>query len=188
MVASQLKGWDYGPCEFLFIENVGNLVCPASYDLGESLRVVLLSVTEGEDKPLKYPKLFNTADVAVVTKMDLAEVCEYDHALACENMQSVRPGMRVFETSAKSGQGMAAWLDFLREQRQQARSRDGQRAMRVKVTDLGGGAVRGRHACKPADGSRLGDSLPPALFSDRRRPCHRRRRDTKPFPAATMQG
>ena len=116
MVASQLDGWDVGPCEFLFIENVGNLVCPASYDLGESLRAVLLSVTEGEDKPLKYPKLFHTADVAVITKMDLAEVCEFDGRLAHQNLQSVRPGIRTFETSAKCGSGMAAWLEFLREQ------------------------------------------------------------------------
>ena len=70
--------WDLGRLDFLFIENVGNLVCPSSYDLGEDLRVVLLSVTEGEDKPLKYPTIFNSADVAIVTKSDLAAAVEFD--------------------------------------------------------------------------------------------------------------
>jgi len=99
----------------LFIENVGNLVCPASYDLGEDLRLVLLSVTEGEDKPLKYPTIFNSADVAVVTKMDLAEVVEFDRAAARANIEAVRPGMQVFELSVKTGQGMKELLTYLRE-------------------------------------------------------------------------
>ena len=72
MVQNSLQGWDLNQLDFLFIENVGNLVCPSSYDLGEDLRLVLLSVTEGEDKPLKYPTIFNSADVAVITKLDLA--------------------------------------------------------------------------------------------------------------------
>src|ERR1700734_2495409 len=80
MVRDALEGWDLDQLDFLFIENVGNLVCPASYDVGEDLRVVLLSVTEGEDKPLKYPTIFNTADLAVLTKMDLAEAVEFDMA------------------------------------------------------------------------------------------------------------
>ena len=82
MVRKALEGWDLDQLDFLFIENVGNLVCPASYDVGEDLRVVLLSVTEGEDKPLKYPTIFNTADLAVLTKMDLAEAVEFDLAAA----------------------------------------------------------------------------------------------------------
>ncbi len=86
----------------LFIENVGNLVCPSSYDLGEDLRLVLLSVTEGEDKPLKYPTIFNTADAAVITKMDLSEAVEFDAAAADDNIQRVRPGMQVFKISAKT--------------------------------------------------------------------------------------
>ena len=73
MVQKAIEGWSVGNLDFLFIENVGNLVCPSSYDLGEDLRLVLISVTEGEDKPLKYPTIFNSADVAVITKMDLAE-------------------------------------------------------------------------------------------------------------------
>jgi hydrogenase nickel incorporation protein HypB len=78
MVDRALSGWETGDLDFLFIENVGNLVCPSSYDLGESLRLVLLSVTEGEDKPLKYPTIFNSADVAIITKMDLAQAVEFD--------------------------------------------------------------------------------------------------------------
>lgn len=107
------EGWDLGQLDFLFIENVGNLVCPSSYDLGEDLRVVLLSVTEGEDKPLKYPTIFNSADVAIVTKSDLAEAVEFDGEATRRNIQAVRPGMRVFQLSAKTGDGMEEYLEFL---------------------------------------------------------------------------
>ena len=117
MVAEHLAGWDLADLRYLFIENVGNLVCPTSWDLGESLRVALLSVTEGEDKPLKYPGLFNTADVAVITKIDLAEACEFDRGLARANLEAIRPGMRILETSAKTGQGLDAWLTELAERR-----------------------------------------------------------------------
>jgi hydrogenase nickel incorporation protein HypB len=113
MVERSLEGFPVEDLDVLFIENVGNLVCPSSYDLGESLRLVLLSVTEGEDKPLKYPTIFNTADVAVITKMDLAEAVEFDARAAHDNIQSVRPGMRVFEVSAKTGAGMDELLGFL---------------------------------------------------------------------------
>jgi hydrogenase nickel incorporation protein HypB len=113
MVRRALEGWEMKELDFLFIENVGNLVCPASYDLGEELRLVLLSVTEGEDKPLKYPTIFNTADVAVITKTDLATAVDFDGAAAHRNIQSVRPGMQVFEVSAKTGAGMDQWLRFL---------------------------------------------------------------------------
>jgi len=115
MVERALEGWSLEDLDILFIENVGNLVCPASYDLGEDLRLVLLSVTEGEDKPLKYPTIFNSADVAVVTKMDLAEVVEFDRAAARANIEAVRPGMQVFELSVKTGQGMKELLTYLRE-------------------------------------------------------------------------
>jgi hydrogenase nickel incorporation protein HypB len=101
--------------DFLFIENVGNLVCPSSYDLGENLRLVLISVTEGEDKPLKYPTIFNSADVAVVTKMDLAAAVEFDERAANANIQAVRPGMPVFQLSAKNGQGINDYLNFLEQ-------------------------------------------------------------------------
>lgn len=117
MVQKELVGWNWQALDFLFVENVGNLVCPTSWDLGESIRVALLSVTEGEDKPLKYPGLFNTADVAVITKMDLAGPCEFNRELALANIQQVRPGIRVFETSAKTGAGLTAWIEFLRNRR-----------------------------------------------------------------------
>jgi len=113
MVERALEGWEIGDLDFLFIENVGNLVCPSSYDLGENLRLVLLSVTEGEDKPLKYPTIFNSADVAVITKMDLAEAVEFDEETVKANIQAVRPGMRYFTVSAKTGAGLRDYLQFL---------------------------------------------------------------------------
>src|ERR1700674_568791 len=113
MIQKALDGWDIGKLDFLFVENVGNLVCPSSYDLGEDLRLVLLSVTEGEDKPLKYPTIFNSADVAVITKMDLAAAVDFNEPTLDQNIQSVRPGMRVFEISAKTGQGMEELLRYL---------------------------------------------------------------------------
>jgi hydrogenase nickel incorporation protein HypB len=100
----------------LFIENVGNLVCPASYDLGEGVRVVLLAVTEGEDKPLKYPKMFKTADVVLVTKRDLADAAGFDRVTALANVRGVAPQAEVMELSARTGQGMAAWYDYLTRQ------------------------------------------------------------------------
>jgi hydrogenase nickel incorporation protein HypB len=103
--------------DFLFIENVGNLVCPATFDLGEDLRLVLFSVTEGEDKPLKYPTIFNTADVAVITKIDLVTATGFDRQAAHRSIQAVRPGMEVFEVSAKTGSGMDPCLSFLRGRR-----------------------------------------------------------------------
>src|SRR5579859_3531087 len=87
MVQHALEGWDLHPLDFLFIENVGNLVCPSSYDLGESLRLVLMSVTEGEDKPLKYPTIFNSADVAVITKNELAAAVEFDWETARRSIE-----------------------------------------------------------------------------------------------------
>ncbi len=121
MVQKALEGWDLNELDFLFIENVGNLVCPASYDLGEDLRVVLISVTEGEDKPLKYPTIFNSADVAVVSKADLAEAVEFNWDMASKNIQAVRPGMPIFKLSAKSGEGMDQFLAFLAASRTEAR-------------------------------------------------------------------
>ena len=121
MVQSSLQEWNLGDLDFLFIENVGNLVCPASYGLGENLRFVLISVTEGEDKPLKYPTIFNSADVAIVTKMDLAAAVEFDWPSAYANIQAVRPGMQVFKLSAKSGEGMDEFLGFLQNQLKELR-------------------------------------------------------------------
>jgi hydrogenase nickel incorporation protein HypB len=113
MVGSALEGWELDDLDFLFIENVGNLVCPSSYDLGEDLRLVLMSVTEGEDKPLKYPTIFNSADAAVITKTDLAAAVEFDSDVAKRNIRSVRPGMNIFDVSAKSERGVKELLDHL---------------------------------------------------------------------------
>ena len=113
MIEKALAGWKLTELDFLFIENVGNLVCPSSYDLGEDLRLVLMSVTEGEDKPLKYPTIFNSADLAIITKMDLADAVEFDQETACRNIQAVRPGMEVLALSSKDGTGMDAYLERL---------------------------------------------------------------------------
>jgi hydrogenase nickel incorporation protein HypB len=117
MITRHLDGWELADLDYLFIENVGNLVCPSSYDLGEKIRVALLSVTEGEDKPLKYPTLFNSADAAVITKIDIAVPCGFDRDLALKNINEIRPGIRIFETSAKTGAGMEEWLGYLAEER-----------------------------------------------------------------------
>lgn len=122
MIETALGDWDPAQLDFLFIENVGNLVCPASYDLGESLRFVLMSVTEGEDKPLKYPTIFNSADVAVITKVDLADAVEFQWSLATHNIQAVRPGMEMLRLSAKTGSGMAECLAFLESRRAESRA------------------------------------------------------------------
>ncbi len=113
MVATALEGWQLEDLDYLFIENVGNLVCPSSYDLGENLRMVLLSVTEGEDKPLKYPGIFNTSDVAVITKWDLANAVEFDWDAAQRNILTVRPEMRIVRVSAKTGEGVGELLKLL---------------------------------------------------------------------------
>ena len=120
MVETAMKGWDTGKLDFLFIENVGNLVCPSSYDLGENIRMVLMSVTEGEDKPLKYPTIFNSADVAVITKMDLAGAVEFEEATAIANIEAVRPGMKIFKVSAKSGLGISDFMDYIAQLRAEA--------------------------------------------------------------------
>ena len=99
--------------KLLFIENVGNLVCPAAFDLGETFKVALLSTTEGEDKPVKYPTLFSQAPVVVLTKMDLAPHLEWSLAKCREYLRRIRPGVYIFELSARTGQGMDAWIEYL---------------------------------------------------------------------------
>lgn len=117
MVDNAVQDWNLTELDFLFIENVGNLVCPSSYDLGENLRLVLMSVTEGEDKPLKYPTIFNSADVALVTKMDLAAAAEFDEKAAYQNIQAVRPGMRILNVSVRTGLGVNEFVAYLQQQR-----------------------------------------------------------------------
>lgn len=113
MVSRAAKGLDLDSLDVLVIENVGNLVCPADYDLGEDLRVVLLSVTEGEDKPLKYPPMFHSADAAVITKTDIAAAAGFDREQALSNLSRISHHARIFELSAKTGAGMDQWIDFL---------------------------------------------------------------------------
>jgi len=113
MVAEAMKQLDLRALDLLIIENVGNLVCPASFDLGEAVRVVLHSVTEGEDKPLKYPPMFHSADVVVVTKTDMAAAAGFDRELALKNLRQASPRAKVFELSSKTGDGVKAWCDYL---------------------------------------------------------------------------
>ncbi|MEE4364266.1 MAG: hydrogenase nickel incorporation protein HypB [Desulfotignum sp.] len=101
--------------DLLIVENIGNLVCPAEFDIGEDARAVVLSVTEGEDKPLKYPLMFQVSDAAILNKVDLLPYLDFDAALAVDNMKKVHPGMPVFALSAKTGEGLEPWLDWLRD-------------------------------------------------------------------------
>ncbi len=113
MVAQAMSQLDWEGLNLLVIENVGNLVCPASYDLGESIRVVVLSVTEGEDKPLKYPTMFKTADVVLISKVDVTEAVGCDLDLAIENIRRVAPQAKLFQVSARTGVGLADWYQYL---------------------------------------------------------------------------
>ncbi len=114
MIHHAIDQLDLDHLDLLLIENVGNLVCPAAFDLGEDLFVVLLSTTEGEDKPLKYPVIFLKADVVVVNKSDLSDAVQFKRNEALKNIDSAAPKARVFETSARSGSGMEPWIDYLR--------------------------------------------------------------------------
>jgi hydrogenase nickel incorporation protein HypB len=111
-----LEAIDLSEARLLFIENVGNLVCPASWDLGEAAKIVLFSVTEGEDKPLKYPKMFRESRYAVLTKLDLLPYVPFDLDQAVAFARTVNPELRFFFTSARTGEGMDEWYDFLRRQ------------------------------------------------------------------------
>lgn len=113
MVTKALRDWDVGQLDALFIENVGNLICPAEYDLGEDLRVVLFSVTEGEEKPLKYPLAFHTAAVALITKTDLADAVGFDREAARRSLHAVNPDVTIIELSARTGSGVDEWIDLL---------------------------------------------------------------------------
>ncbi|WP_432138103.1 MULTISPECIES: hydrogenase nickel incorporation protein HypB [unclassified Streptomyces] len=110
-VRGHLDGWLPPTAELLFVENVGNLVCPAAYDLGEALRIVLMAVTEGEDKPLKYPTAFGSAHLVVVTKTDLAVAAGFDEDGFAGNVERVNPGVPVVRTSARTGEGVDALLE-----------------------------------------------------------------------------
>ncbi|MFO8040394.1 MAG: hydrogenase nickel incorporation protein HypB [Sodalinema sp.] len=115
-IAEATQKLDLTDIQLLIIENVGNLVCPAAYDLGETQRVVLLSTTEGEDKPLKYPTVFKSADVIVLNKIDIAEVVGFDRDRALENIRKIAPQAQILEVSARTGEGMAQWYEYLQHQ------------------------------------------------------------------------
>jgi hydrogenase nickel incorporation protein HypB len=115
-VRTALEALDLARVRLLFVENVGNLVCPASWDLGESAKIVVFSVTEGEDKPLKYPKMFRQSRYAVLNKIDLLPHLRFDLDRAVANAREVNPELRFFFTSALTGEGVAEWCDFLRAQ------------------------------------------------------------------------
>jgi hydrogenase nickel incorporation protein HypB len=113
MIEKHLEDWPLADLDLLFIENVGNLVCPSSYDLGENSKIVLLSVTEGEDKPLKYPSIFFKSDLFVLTKVDLLPYVPFSAELAEENARRVHPGMEIVRASAVAEGGLNAWLAWL---------------------------------------------------------------------------
>ncbi len=113
MIENHLDGWPAQGLELLFIENVGNLVCPTSYDLGEDAKVVILSVTEGEDKPLKYPGIFRKAELMILSKIDLLPHVPFKAELAKENARRIHPDIKILEASAISGEGFDQWLEWL---------------------------------------------------------------------------
>lgn len=120
MIDKHLEGWDLSNLDLLLIENVGNLVCPSSYDLGEHAKIVILSVTEGEDKPLKYPSIFSKAELVVLNKVDLLPYVKFDMNLARENAAQVHPGVSILEVSCSTGAGLDAWMQWLEQRRVQA--------------------------------------------------------------------
>ena len=113
-VMNALDAIDLNTTDLLFIENVGNLVCPANWDLGEDAKIVVFSVTEGEDKPLKYPRMFEQARYAVLNKIDLLPYVPFDVERSIENARRINPSLEVFQTSGLTGRGLDEWFDFLR--------------------------------------------------------------------------
>jgi hydrogenase nickel incorporation protein HypB len=114
MVEKHLSEWNPGEIDFLFIENVGNLVCPTSYDLGEDAKVVVLSVAEGEDKPLKYPGIFRKSELMILNKVDLLPFVPFSPELACECARQIQPQIEIIRTSSLKGDGFESWLSWLR--------------------------------------------------------------------------
>lgn len=117
MIERALEPWPLGGLDVLFIENVGNLVCPASYDLGEAAKIVLLSVTEGEDKPLKYPSIFHKSSLLILTKIDLLPFVPFDIEAAEANAREVNPGIEILRVSCSTGEGMEAWRAWIAARR-----------------------------------------------------------------------
>jgi len=122
MVEKALADWKLADLDLLIIENVGNLVCPTSYDLGEAAKIVVLSVTEGEDKPLKYPGIFLKAELMVLNKVDLLPYVPFDIAKARENARRIHPGIEILEVSCTTGAGLDAWLNWIETRREQPKA------------------------------------------------------------------
>jgi len=117
MVEKALEGWKLSELDYLLIENVGNLVCPSSYDLGEDDKVVILSVTEGEDKPLKYPGTFSKAGLVIINKVDLLPYVRFDIQQAKENIRKVNPKAEILDVSCTDGTGLPEWYGWLKRRR-----------------------------------------------------------------------
>lgn len=128
MVDRALSEWRLEELDLLLVENVGNLVCPSSYDLGEEAKIVVLSVAEGDDKPLKYPAIFSRAKLLVLNKTDLLPYVEFSLAQARENARRVNPGIEIVEVSCTTGEGFQQWQEWLAQRREAARSRGGAHA------------------------------------------------------------
>lgn len=122
MIDRHLDGWELGDLDILFIENVGNLVCPSSYDLGEAAKIVLLSVTEGEEKPLKYPSIFFKSKLILITKTDLLPYVPFDYQIAKKNARSVNAEADIVGVSCQTDDGLAEWLEWLNARREEARA------------------------------------------------------------------
>jgi len=123
MVMRAMDGWDLDNIDLLLIENVGNLVCPTSYDLGEESKIVVLSVTEGEEKPLKYPGIFFRSSLMLLSKCDLLPYVPFDADLAVRNAKSIHPEIEVARLSALTGEGFSAWMKWLLERQKATRKR-----------------------------------------------------------------
>jgi hydrogenase nickel incorporation protein HypB len=123
MIDKHVADWRLDNVDILFIENVGNLVCPASYDLGEAAKIVLLSVTEGEDKPLKYPSIFFRSELVIVTKTDLLPYVPFDIVKAEENARKVHPGVEIVRVSCTAGDGLSEWLQWLERKKRAVREK-----------------------------------------------------------------
>jgi len=114
MISKVLPEMELDDLDLFIIENIGNLVCPAGYDLGEDMKVVLISVTEGDDKPLKYPKMFRNASLMIINKIDMLELCDFDMDTVKKNALQINGDLKIFETSCRTGEGLDAWYDWLR--------------------------------------------------------------------------
>ena len=142
MVARAVKQLDMAGLDLLIIENVGNLVCPASYDLGEDLRVVLLSVTDGEDKPLKYPPMFHSANAVIVSKLDLDRACDFNREAATANLRHIAHHARLFESPPRPGTGLDDWCDYLVQQHESCQTPRSAGGVTTWVRDAGIGKIR----------------------------------------------